>query len=73
MKVSYVIDPDGVRIIGQLFISPYPIETLDARVIPAVEEDLSTKTEVIQTVRAAAAKYVNTSIDVKSLLEEDPE
>lgn len=70
VKVSYLINLAGVRIVGQLFIDPYPIETLEARVIPAVEDDLSTKTEVIQAVQAAAARYVGQEVDVTTLLEE---
>ena len=68
VKVAYVVYFGTVRIVGQFFISPYPIETLDDRVVPAVEEDLSTKKDVVQAVRDAAAAYVGQEIDVKDLL-----
>ena len=70
VKVSYLIDLAGVRIVGQLFIDPYPLDTLEARIVPAVEEDLSTKTDVIKAVQAAAATYVGQMVDIKALLEE---
>lgn len=69
VKVSYLILFNGVRIVGQVFMNPYPIETLEARVEPVVNDDLSTKADVIQAVRAAAAKYVDQEIDVSTLFE----
>lgn len=70
VKVSYLIVLNGVRIVGQVFMDPYPLETLEARVEPLVNDDLSTKTEVIQAVRDANAKYVGQEIDVSTLLDE---
>jgi len=70
VKVAYIIRIDGTRIVGQLFISPYPIETLEERVIPAVEADLSTKTEVINAVVKAHETYVGQEIDVSILLDD---
>ena len=70
VKVSYLINLAGVRIVGQLFIDPYPLDTLEDRVVPAVKADLSTKTEVIQAVQDAAAKYVGQEVDIEGLLTE---
>ncbi len=71
VKVSYLIKLNGVRIVGQLFIDPYPIATIKDRVVPAVEEDLSTKVDVIKAVQDAAALYVGQEVDVTTLLETD--
>jgi len=70
VKVSYLINLSGVRIKGQVFMDPYPLETLQSRITPAVEEDLSKRTEVIEAVREANKAYVGQKVDIDLLLEE---
>ncbi len=72
VKVSYLINLNGVRIVGQLFISPYPLETLQARIEPAVTEDLSTKADVITAVTNAAKAYVGQEVNITTLLDGPP-
>ncbi|GAG08316.1 unnamed protein product [marine sediment metagenome] len=72
VKVSYLIMLGEVRIVGQLFVDPYPTDTMEARIVPAIKEDLSTKTEVIEAVQAAAAAFVGQDVDVETLLDKEP-
>lgn len=73
VKVAYLININGTRIVGQVFMDPFPADTLQERVPAVVEEDLSTKKEIIDAVVAAHEAYVGQEIDVTTLLDKpDP-
>ena len=70
VKVAYLINLDGVRIVGQVFMDPYPLETMQDRIVPLVEKDLSTKKEIITAVQGAYKSFVGQEIDIKTLLDD---
>ena len=70
VKVAYLINLAGVRIVGQVFMDPYPLETRQDRIVPLVEKDLSTKKEIITAVQGAYKSFVGQEIDIKTLLDD---
>ena len=70
VKVAYLINLSGVRIVGQVFMDPYPLETMQERIVPLVEKDLSTKKEIITAVQGAYKSFVGQEIDIKTLLDD---